>query len=287
MSKGVIYMLISAFIFTLMQVCVKYIPQIPPIEIIFFRSIFSLIASVSVLKAVGVSIWGNNKKVLMLRGVSGAIALTTFFILLHQIPLAAASTLQHLSPIFSSIMGIYLLREKVKPYQFLFFFISFCGILVIQGFDARVSVGQALLGIGSAFCTGLAYIFVRKLKNTEHPLVIIFYFPLVTLPLSGLYCLFDWVTPRGWDWLVLLAIGICTQVAQYFMTKSYQTEEIAKVSIINYMGIIYSLAFGFFIFGEYFNFLTYIGMLLVLLGVILNLIAKSSLGASILKKHNE
>ncbi|MFT7035291.1 MAG: drug/metabolite transporter (DMT)-like permease [Cyclobacteriaceae bacterium] len=271
MSQGVRFMLFSALIFTLMQVCIKLIPHIPPIEIIFFRSVFSLVTSVIILKSQSVSVWGNNKTILILRGVSGAIALTSFFILIQQIPLAAASTLQHVSPIFSAILGIFILKEKVKWYQFLFFALSFAGIIFIQGFDSRVSFSQMLLGLGSAFFTGLAYNFVRKLKASEHPLVIIFYFPLVTLPLSAVYCLFDWVTPHGWDWLVLLLVGITTQLGQYFMTRSYETEEIAKVSILNYTGIIYSLAFGFFIFGESYNFLTYIGMFLVLIGVILNL----------------
>ena len=271
MSQGVRFMLFSALIFTLMQVCIKLIPHIPPIEIIFFRSVFSLVTSIIILKSQSVSVWGNNKTVLILRGVSGAIALTSFFILIQQIPLAAASTLQHVSPIFSAILGIFILKEKVKWYQFLFFAISFAGIVFIQGFDSRVSFWQMLLGLGSAFFTGLAYNFVRKLKASEHPLVIIFYFPLVTLPLSAIYCLFDWVTPHGWDWLVLLLVGITTQLGQYFMTRSYETEEIAKVSILNYTGIIYSLAFGFFIFGESYNFLTYIGMFLVLVGVVLNL----------------
>jgi drug/metabolite transporter (DMT)-like permease len=271
MSQGVRFMLFSALIFTLMQVCIKLIPHIPPIEIIFFRSVFSLVTSVIILKSQSVSVWGNNKTILILRGVSGAIALTSFFILIQQIPLAAASTLQHVSPIFSAILGIFILKEKVTWYRFLFFAVSFAGIVFIQGFDNRVSFGQMLLGLGSAFFTGLAYNFVRKLKASEHPLVIIFYFPLVTLPLSAVYCLFDWVTPVGWDWLVLLLVGITTQLGQYFMTRSYETEEIAKVSILNYTGIIYSLAFGFFIFGESYNFLTYIGMFLVLVGVILNL----------------
>lgn len=271
MSKGVQFMLLSAFIFTLMKVCVKLIPHIPPIEIILFRSVISLVLSGGVLMSKNISVWGNNKKILILRGVAGAIALSSFFMLLQQIPLAAASTLQYLAPVFSTILGIFILKEQVRWYQFLFFGLSFLGIVVIQGFDPRVSFGQMLLGVGSAFFTGLAYNFVRKLKSSEHPLVIIFYFPLVTLPLAAVYSMFDWVTPQGADWWVLLAIGLCTQVAQYFMTRSYQSEEIAKVSIINYTGIIYSLGFGFFIFGEQYNLLTYVGMVLVLSGVILNL----------------
>ena len=264
-------MLISTFIFVLMKVFVKMIPHIPPIEIILFRSVVSLILSVAILKRQKISVWGNDKMTLLFRGISGAIALSLFFWLLQQVPLAAASTLQYISPIFSAILGIFILKEKMKWYQFVFFALSFGGIFLIQGFDPRVTFEHILIGVTSAFFTGLAYNLVRKLKATEHPLVIIFYFPLVTLPLSLIYTYFDWVTPEGMDWLILLMVGLCTQVAQYFMTRSLQVEEISKVSILNYIGILYSLAFGFLIFGELYNALTYVGMFLVLVGVILNI----------------
>ena len=121
---------------------------------------------------------------------------------------------------------------------------------------------------------GLAYNFIRKLKTTEHPLVIIFYFPLVMLPISSIWSIFVWVQPMGYDWLVLLAVGLCTQAAQFFMTKSYQQEELSKVSILSYISIIYSLSFGYFIFNETYDWIIYVGMALVLLGVILNVLWK-------------
>lgn len=274
-SQGVKYMLLATFTFTLMKVCVKMIPHIPAIEIILFRSIISLVISVAILKSQRIPIWGHNKTILILRGLSGAVALFLFFILLQQIPLAAASTMQYVAPIFTSVLGIFIVGERLRWQQFLFFGVSFIGIIIIQGFDTRISLTHLLLGIGASFFTGLAYNFIRKLKTSEHALVIILYFPLVTLPLSGVISIFQWVTPFGTDWIVLILVGLFTQLAQYFMTKSYQSEELSKVSIINYTGIIYSLAFGFFIFGEVYNTLTYLGMLLVLIGVILNVWLKS------------
>lgn len=270
LSKGIKYMLIATFAFTLMKVSVKMISHIPPIEIILFRSMISLVISVIVLKIQRVSVWGHNKLILVLRGLSGAMALFLYFILLQKIPLAAASTMQHMAPIFTSILGVFIVREKIKWQQALFFGVSFVGILVIQGFDSRISIEHLLLGLAASVFTGLAYNFIRKLKTSEHPLVIIFYFPLVTLPLSLVFSVFQWVTPVGLDWIILLFVGVFTQVAQYFMTKSYQAEELSKVSIINYTGMVYSLAFGFIIFGETYNVFTYLGMVLVLGGVVLN-----------------
>lgn len=274
-SSGVRFMLIATFVFMVMKVCVKYIPHIPAIEIILFRSIISLVISYYYLARQKVSVWGNNKPILILRGSTGAIALITYFSLLQQIPLATAATLQYLAPIFTAIMGIYLVKEKVKPVQWVFFLLSFAGVVVVQGFDPRISITHLIMGIATSLFMGLAYNFVRMLKTSEHPLVIIFYFPLVMLPISGVWSSFVWVQPEGIDWLVLLGVGVFTQIAQYFMTKSYQVAELSKVSILNYVGIIYALGFGWVLFDETFNFMTYLGMGLVLSGVILNVALKS------------
>jgi len=259
----------------MMNVGVKYVSHIPAVEIILFRSVVSFIMSGTVLKFKRINLFGNNYKVLLIRGIAGATALIMFFITLQEIPLASAATLMFLSPIFTAILGIWIVNEKVNPIQWLFFLLSFGGIVIIQGFDLRISPLMALLGVGAAFFSGIAYNMIRKLKTSEHPLVIVFYFPLVTLPIAGIYSLMNWVMPSGIDWLILILIGVLTQVAQYFMTKSYQTEELSKVANLNFIGIIYALGFGYVFFEESFNFMTYIGMTLVITGVVLNVAFKA------------
>ncbi|MEO1255151.1 MAG: EamA family transporter [Bacteroidota bacterium] len=275
MSQGVRYMLFASFTFTLMKVCVKLVPHIPAIEIILFRSVISLVISLYFLMRQRVNIWGNNKPILIGRGVAGAIALVIYFSLLQQIPLATASTLQYLAPIFTAVIGVFLVGERVRNIQWLFFAISFGGILIIQGFDPRISFIHLVMGISASIFMGLAYNFIRKLKTDEHPLVIIFYFPLIMLPVSAIWSFFVWVQPVGTDWLVLIMVGIFTQIAQFLMTKAYQYEELNKISILTYVSIIYSLAFGFFLFDETYNLVTYGGMALVLTGVVFNVVWKS------------
>jgi drug/metabolite transporter (DMT)-like permease len=276
-------MLQASFFFAVMNVMVKLIPNIPAVEVVFFRSIVSLILSYGYLKSNDINVWGSNKKILILRGLSGSIALCCFFVTIQSIPLASAITIHYLSPIFTAIIGIYFVKERVYKWQWLFFAIAFGGILIIQGFDARVSLGYTLLGVTAAFLSGVAYNCIRKLKDSEHPLVIIFYFPLVTLPLTGIYLLFDWVLPVGIEWLWLLLIGLSTQFAQYFMTKSYQSEELSKVASLNYIGIIYALGFGYIFFDESYGWLVYTGMGVVLIGVILNIWYKTKLTHAVAK----
>jgi drug/metabolite transporter (DMT)-like permease len=267
-------MLLASVFFALMNVSVKFIPHIPAIEIVWFRSVFSAVFTVLVLRQKGIPLFGTHKLSLVARGIVGSISLILFFYTLQRIPLATAVTLQYLSPIFTTILGIFILKEKVRARQFVYFGLAFAGVLLIQGVDPRVDGLSAALGLISALASGVAYNLIRKLKGIEHPMVIIFYFPLVTLPIASVLMYFDWVTPVGWDWLILLWIGFCTQNAQYFMTLAYQSGNVSRISSLSYLGVVYALIFGFLLFGETFPIPSYIGMVLVFIGILLNLRVK-------------
>ena len=268
--RGVWYMAAATFVFGLMTVFVKLVPNIPALEIIFFRAVISVAICWWGLQRARVPVWGNNKPLLILRGIAGVIALALNFYMVHAMPLAAASTLTYLAPISTTLIGIWFVKEKVLPLQYVFFAVSFAGTLVIEGFDNRVTLFHLGIGIVTSIFMGIAYNCVRKLSTSEHPLVIIFYFPFVCLPVTGLWCLLFWVQPQGWQWFHLVMVGLTSQVAQYYMTRAYQLAEISTVSIVNYTGVIYAILFGFILFGETFNLLTYIGMGLVIAGVVLN-----------------
>ena len=130
LTSGVRFMIAATFFFALMNVGVKYLHNIPAVEIVFFRSLISLVISFAYLKANKIYPWGSNKKILLIRGLAGATALVMFFITLQQIPLASAVTIQFLTPIFTAILGIYIVKEKVYPLQWLFFLVSFLGIIM-------------------------------------------------------------------------------------------------------------------------------------------------------------
>lgn len=269
-SRGVRFMMLATLFFSFMNVGVKLLPHIPAVEIVFFRSVISLVLSLAFLKSSKIHIWGNSKKLLILRGASGAVALILYFRLIQEIPLATATTILFLSPVFATILGIFFVKETVKPIQWVFFLVSFAGIIMIEGFDTRIGMIYLLMGFSSSFFSGIAFNCIRKLNTSEHPLVIVLYFPLVTLPVTGIWSFFIWEMPVGSDWFVLTMVGVLTQIAQYYMTRSFQIEEISKVAGLRYLDIIYALLIGFLFFDEHFNFLVYIGMALTIFGVVLN-----------------
>lgn len=277
MSRGIGLMLVSTFAFSLMQLCVKFLPHLPTHELILLRSLISVALSVGYLIPKGINLLGNNRKFLLLRGVFGVTALSLFFITLQNIPLASAVTIQYLSPIFTAIIAIFVLKEKMRHRQWFFFFLAFAGVALMKGFDERVSLLYLGLGVLSAFFSGAAYNCIRMVKDTDHPLVVVLYFPMVAIPIMAVLCYHEWVMPSGWDWVLLLLLGIFTQIGQVTMTKALQAEKANLVVSLSYLGSLYALAYGFFIFDESYGWLSLVGIVLVLSGVVLNVLFRSSL----------
>ena len=190
-------------------------------------------------------------------------------------PLASAVTIMQLSPIFTTILAVVILKEKIKFIQLFFFLISFIGVVFIKGFDSNISIELLLIALAGSFISALAYNMVRKLKDTEHSMVVVFYFPLVAVPFTGVYTVFNFVMPIAYDWLLLLMIGISTQLAQIYMTKSLQMEKIAKVSIVRYLTIVYAIIYSYLFLNESYTFYTFVGMALVVVGIVMNLLYTS------------
>ncbi len=271
---GIRYMIFATLFYTVMNAMIKLIPRIPAIEIVLFRSVVSLFLCLIPLRKNKINIWGNNKKLLLLRGFFGMGSLFLFFVTLKNIPLGSAVTIINMAPIFTALIASFLLKEYLFKIQWLFFTVSFIGVLLIKQFDPSISYYYLGIGILASLFMGFAYNCIRMIKSTEHPLVIIFYFPLVCIPIASFACIFYWVQPDLKEFLFLIALGIMTQVAQYFMTRAYQLEEAAKVSNINYLGVIFGVVIGVYLFDELYTIKTLFGISLVLAGVIMNLFAK-------------
>lgn len=273
LNVGVRNMLLATFFFAVMNVFVKQLMHIPAMEIVFFRCLVSsLICFVGIYRA-KVDWRGNNNAMLIARGTFGTIALYTFFLTVQNIPLASAVTIQYLSPIFTTVIAVFLLGEKVKALQWLFYALAFAGVFVMKGFDQTVSTTFLITGIVSAFCSGMAYNLVRSLKDKENPLVVVLHFQLVGVFAGFVLTVFNWVTPLNlWDWFCLIMTGVLTQLGQIHLTWSLQAEKVANVSILNYTGLIYALIFGIFIFGEVYTLENLLGILLVVVGVVLSVL---------------
>jgi drug/metabolite transporter (DMT)-like permease len=270
-STGARHMLVATFYFALMNIFIKTVTHLPVMEIVFFRCGISFLICFAEMKRTGISMRGSNYGLLFIRGAVGTSALYLYFITITHMSLGTAVIIQYLSPIFTTILALFILNEKVRPVTWFFFLISFSGVFVMKGLDTTIDVVFLTIGIASSILSAFAYITIRALKNKEHPMLVVLYFQLVGAVTGLIFSIPNFEMPHGMDWLYLVLIGIFTQLGQVNLTKSLQQENVAKVSIINYTGVVYAVAAGFFIFGEQYSSGTLLGMLLVIAGVVLSM----------------
>lgn len=264
-------MFLSTLAFSLANVLVKQVSHIPAMEVVFFRCVVASPFCFAGLYRAGADWKGSHRGLLIARGVFGTTALYFFFVTIQNVPLASAMTIQYLSPIFTSVIAIVLLSEKVKAVQWSFYALAFGGVLLIEQFDPRISLFYLSIGILSAFCSGVAYNLVRRMREQEHPLTVVLHFQLVGVIAGGVSLFFNWTTPNGLDWLWLFLIGVFSQLGQIFLTNALQREKAAGVAIINYSGLVYAIFFSVLVFGEPIFPVTLLGMVLVVSGVLLSL----------------
>jgi drug/metabolite transporter (DMT)-like permease len=272
---GVRYMLASAFFFSLMSLMVKAAGRgLPSQEIVLARGVVSLVLSYWLVRRARVSPWGNRKWILILRGLFGFAALSCFYFALTRLPIAEATVLHYTNPLWTAVFAALLLHERITPKVLVPILVSFLGVVLVvrPGFlfgNAAsqidpVGVGVALAG---AMVSALAYVAVREASKTEHPLVIVFYFPLVTVPatlpfISG----FTW--PQGGQWLLLIGVGVSTQIAQVYLTKGLSLERAGRAMAVGYSQILLVALWGMLFFGEFLNLWSWIGSLFVVLGTL-------------------
>lgn len=256
--------------------------QYPAHELVLARSIVSLILSYIVIKQKKLPLFGHNKKWLIIRGVSGTIALTIFFYTLHHLPLALAAVIQYLAPIFTVLFAIALLGERVKSLQWLFIGVSFSGVGLItiskltgMQLGENISLEWLIMGLVAAVFSGIAYVSIMKLRETDAPINIVFYFPMIAAPVMTVFCLFDFVLPQGIEWLILLTIGIFTQFAQVLMTKAFHLGKASVIAPVQYLGAIYAYIIGFFLFDETLSWIIDLGIILIIFGVFSNAILRN------------
>lgn len=273
-ENAILNILLATLFFAFMNVIVKYLSQIPFFELVFFRATISCIIGFFTLRQMKISFKPNNPKMILLRGITGTISLMLYFYTLQRMPLTTAVTIQYLAPLFTAILAGFILKDKITWLQWFFLMASFFGVMMVKGFDARVSWLELSLGVFAAFMSGLTYNLIRKLKDQEPPIRIVFYFPMISAIIS-LPFLFSnthggWVMPDFQQSLLLLTLGIVTWFAQVFMTKAYQADAPGYISIFNYLGIFLGAGFGYLFFDEKLTVLASFGILIILVSVVLS-----------------
>jgi drug/metabolite transporter (DMT)-like permease len=264
--------------FSLMNAVVKYLGTFHAYQIVFFRSIGTLLFTIPLILKAKIPILGNNKKWLFLRGLFGVISLTCFFQSLNYLAIGTSVSIRYTSPIFAAIFALIFLKERVKPIQWVLFLIAFIGVLIIKGFGTDINSIGLFFIILSAIFLGLIFVVIRKIGNSENPLVIINYFMVMAFVFGGIMSINHWKTPNLTEWLLLLSLGVFGYFGQLYMTKALQSHETNVIAPLKYLEVVFMIIIGAFWFDEVYNLWTLLGIFLIMLGLIYNIYLKRKKG---------
>ena len=275
-------MLISALGFALMAACVKEVSGlgIPVLEIVAARAIVSGIISYADIKRKKISLWGHNKTLLIARGTVGSFALMFVYYAVTTLPLAEATVLQYLHPVFTAVLAVFFLKETIQRSTITCIIISLLGLFIIIQPNLQldnvvhypwISIGSAVMGaLGSA----IAYVIIKKLTKTDDSSVIIFYFPLIAFPISMIMLGSDFVVPSLAATGLLILVGIFTQVGQVGVTKALHSADANKATAYAYVQVLFSVFIGWAYFSEVPMATTIMGGGLIMVGALINVLWK-------------
>lgn len=250
-------MVAGALAFSVMSALVKAGgATLPTMELVLGRSVVMLVLVWATLRARGVPLWGGERRLLVLRGLLGFVALTCFYYAVVHLPLADATVIQYTNPVWTALIAAVLLGEHLRPLEVVLSVLSLLGVVLVarptflfggasMGLDP-LAVAVALAG---AVFSAAAYVTVRRLRG-EEAMVIVLYFALISSLAAAPFVAPVWVTPDARGWGLLLAIGVSTYLGQIFMTWGLQREPAGRAMAVGYLQIVFAGVWGFLFFSE-------------------------------------
>jgi drug/metabolite transporter (DMT)-like permease len=199
------------------------------------------------------------------------------------LPLAEATILQYVHPVFTALLGVLFLKERVQTSTMICIAFCLAGLFVMvqpsmnSSMTNELPLFSIMMALIGALGSSIAYVIVRKLSQTEDSSVIILYFPMVALPISIALIWNDFVWPSLFITIMLVLVGVFTQIGQYGLTKAMQTQAAGKASAYSYVQIVFSALLGVWLFNEIPSIWTYLGGGLIVTGALINVFGKQLL----------
>lgn len=281
--KGIFYIILSAFCFSLMDMFVRMSGDLPSIQKSFFRNIVAAVfACAFVLKDREAFQWKKGSgKYLILRSMFGTLGILCNFYAIDHLALADASMLNKMSPFFVVIFSFLLLKEKVTVTQTLLVIGAFLGSLfVVKPTISNLDLIPSLIGLLGGLGAGAAYTMVRKLGTVgvKGPFIVFFFSTfscVITLP----WLIFDYHAMTLWQVLVLLLAGLCAAGGQFAITAAYCYAPASEISIYDYTKVIFSMILGFVMFQQIPDFYSWVGYVIICLMAVLMFFYNKKRGA--------
>ena len=245
----------AVLLFTVMNVFAKYLSaNHSVIEISFYRNV---VASVPFLVAIVVF---GRREILVIqskpggvigRAALGVVSLALTFSAFSLMPMAETTVLLFTASLFLPVLGVVFLKEHVGPYRWLAVFAGFTGVGIMVNPTGVANVLGVAAALSAALLQAFMGVLLRHLGGHERPETITFYFFVVGAVLTGLALPFVANTPTWEEAPLLLGVGISGAAAQWLYATALKNIPAAIVAVVNFSSIIWAMAFGWLIWGDW------------------------------------
>ena len=264
-------MFLSICAFSIMDLIVKWSEDYPVGQVLFFRGFFGIIPILFLIPRERYFDFYKTDRAFLhfKRCASGLIAIVAIFIALRNLPLATVVSITFAAPIFTTIMSIFFLSEKVGLFRWLAVLVGFIGILIIS--EPGLNSFNFYYIYPIIFCLGLSYvaIAIRQLSSTEPVWLIGLYFSFSIMILSFFTLYQGWIMPNLKDLFLLSMVGILGGLANLWLTQSYKFSEVSLVTPLKYLALIFAIFFGYIFWDEIPTTKTLVGAMLVILSSVI------------------
>lgn len=267
LKKGIFHIIVAAFGFALMSVFIRLSGNLPTMQKVFFRNLFSLaIAAVTLQKQhASLSLPKDSRMTMLLRCLFGGTAMIANFYAVDHLGIADASMLNKLAPFFAIIASYIILKEKPTKLDWACVVVAFIGSIFIIKPTNNLSMFPSLIALYGGFGAGAAYTFVRKMgQQGVKGVSVVFYFSLFCTLMTLPYTILQWVPITSMQFLFLLGSGIAAAIGQFNVTAAYQSAKAKDISVFDYSQVVFAALFGLFLFNEVPDAYSIIGYIIII-----------------------
>ena len=253
--KGVLFFLMAIFIISIVDtICKLFTKELHPIQIVwgYFIGINLTLWIFFFLKGEKLSKLKVTERPILqiLRPAFLVCSISSLFVGLKYLPLAEATAIGFVAPLFITIFSIPILKEKVGKHRWGAILIGLTGVIIIIRPGSEFWQFASIMPLLGAVFFALFQIFTRLLSNTEKTYTTLFYTGLGGLGWSSLLVPFIWLTPSQIHILVFLTIGALGALAHLCMINAFDFAEASLLAPYNYTKLIWVTIFGYLIFED-------------------------------------
>ena len=264
-TQGLLYMLMATIVLACMHGLVRYLGDgLHPFVIAFYRNLFGLVAILPLVLRAGLpGLRTQHPKLMLLRSLSGIVAMLTWFYGLSKVPTAEATALSFTAAIFTALVAYLMLGEKMRRHRWFAIFGGFIGVIVVLQPNTDNYNPYMLLILISCVFWGLSVSLVKLLTRTDSTTSIVAWMSILLTILSLPPALFYWQWP-SLDQIILLGImGVLATIGHLGMTQALSLADTTAVMSIDFMRLIWAAMIGAFFFSDAFDMYTWVGATII------------------------